>query len=252
MIKKLVLLNIVSVLLLTVAGSASAQMLFRNKKMYGPVPGMSININIGFIDGPDASHLFEHLDYWAEQQNGFESFNKISTSPYIQAGYEYRIAPQFFLTTKLNFSYLKTESRGNYVKNTTIDLLINRKLEIYLLSLDFGFKHYLSKPMPRTVCPYFGVGFSPVLPMVRLNNDSYLDLAATDEPYDNPEETVSKNSLVVGAHAEFGLNYFITNRFSAGIEARFQMCQSDFEIHNGNFDIKYAALNLALSFSHHF
>ena len=86
--------------------------------------------------------------------------------------------------------------------------------------------------------------------MVRLNNDSYL--AATGEPYDNPEETVSKNSLVVGAHAEFGLNYFITNRFSAGIEARVQMCQSDFEIHNGNFDIKYTALNLAFSFSHHF
>ena len=250
MIKKLVLLNIVSALLLAVVGSASAQMLFRNKKMYGPVPGMSININIGFIDGPDASHLAEHLDYWAQQQNGSEMFNEISTSPYMQVGYEYRIAPMFFLTTKLNFSYLKAKSAGNYVKNTTIDLLINRKLEIYLLSLDFGFKHYFSKPMPRTVCPYFGVGLSPVLPMVRLNNDSYL--AATREPYDNPEETVSKNSLVVGAHAEFGLNYFITNRFSAGIEGRFQMCQSDFEIHDGNFDIKYAAFNLALSFSHHF
>ena len=104
--------------------------------------------------------------------------------------------------------------------------------------------------MPQTVCPYIALGFSPVLVMARLNTDSYIDL--TGEPFDNPEETISKNSLVGGAHAELGLNYFITNRFSAGIEARVQMCQSNFEIHDANFDLKYTGFGLAFFVSHHF
>ena len=250
--KKSILLSFVSILLLTVSIPVSAQVVFRDRKMYGPVPGRSINLNIGFMDGPDATNLTDHLEFWAKERNGSDNFDKISTSPYMQLGYEQIIAPQFYVTTKLNFSYLNAAGEGDYVTNDdNTDLDISRELKIYLLNLDLGLKHYFSKPMPRKLCPYVAGGFSAVLSLAKLNTDSYL--AGTDTPYDdNPEETVSKNSFAPGVHAELGFNYFITNRFSAGVETRFQLAQSDFEIHNANFDLKYAAFSLALTMSHHF
>ncbi|MDZ7859296.1 MAG: hypothetical protein U5O15_01280 [Candidatus Krumholzibacteriota bacterium] len=250
--KKSILLSFVSILILTASVPVSAQVVFRDRKMYGPVPGKSINFNFGFTDGHDATNLTDHLQHWAELRNGSDYFDKISTSPYIQLGYEQIIAPQFYITTKLNFSYLDAASEGDYVTNDDpTDLDITRELKIYLFNLDLGLKHYFSMPMPRKLCPYVAGGFSAVHSMVRLNTDSYL--AETDKPYyGNPEETVSKNSFSVGAHAELGFNYFITNRFSVGGETRFQLAQSDFEIHNANFDLKYAAVSMALTISHHF
>lgn len=242
------------ILLLCISASAlSAQMDFRDKKYYGPIPLQNVNINFGFIDGPDATYLSDHFEYWAQQRNGSEVWEEIPTSPYFQIGYERRIAPRYFVTARANFSYLQTESVGNFFvhgPDSTYNLDIQRDLKIYLLSFDAGLKYYITEPKIQNLCPYVGGGFSAAIPMVRLTTDSY----NYGRPFPNPDDEADKsdNDIVAGMHAEFGMIYFVTNRFSAGAEGRFQMCQSKFEIHGSSFDLKYQGFSLAVTLAYHF
>jgi len=46
---------------------------------------------------------------------------------------------------------------------------------------------------------------------------------------------------------EFGMNYYITNRYAFGIEGKYLMAHSKFYIHNSNFDLNYSGLALSLN-----
>ena len=43
------------------------------------------------------------------------------------------------------------------------------------------------------------------------------------------------------------MTYFITNRYAAGLEGKYQMSQSKFYIHDGNFDLNYSGFILSLN-----
>ncbi len=255
MMRKITLYALSLILIFCAFDTASAQRIFREKKFYGPIPGRSLTVNAGFIDGPDIKNLAEGLDFWAATggRNGEDIFEEIPTSPYFQVGYERRIAPRYFLTAKTSFSYLSTESSGYYFWQLpdSISLFdIERDLKIYLLSFEAGMKYMISQPRVQNVCPYIGGGFSAVVPMVRLETETYNYGRKVENP--DPEAEKSGNSLEWGLHVEFGLNYYITNRFSAGVEGRYQMAQSNFPIHDGNFTLKYRGFSLAATFAHHF
>lgn len=244
---------IIFALILICMEPASAQRLFKERKKFGPVPIRSISLSVGFIDGPEANDLTDHLYRWALERGGDEGkniFDEIGTSPYMKVGFERLISREIFLTAALNFSYFKTESSGGYITRTepSIYLDMNRELSIYLFSLDLGLKYYMSKLEVKNLVPYFGGGFSAALPVVELDTELY------DEgvPYTSSGGTVSETSLEEGMHAEFGLIYFITNRMSGSFEARYQMCQSKFDIHDANFDLRYRGITLALTFARHF
>jgi len=230
--------------------AASAQRLFKGRKLYGPVPTRSISLSLGFIDGPEATNLTDHLDQWARERGGSNPFGEIGTSPYMKVGFERYLAPQIFFTAAVNFSYFNIEADGFYVTRTepSLPLDMTRSLSIYLFSLDLGLKYYMTDQDVKKLIPYFGGGFSAALPVVDLETELYNEGA----PYNAPGESISETSLEEGMHAEIGLIYFITNRQSASFEARYQMCQSKFDIHDANFDLRYKGITLALTISRHF
>jgi hypothetical protein len=168
----------------------------------------------------------------------------------MKAGFEHFLAPQIFFTAALNFSYFNVEADGFYVSRTEPPLALdmNRKLSIYLFSLDLGLKYYMTKQDVKKLVPYFGGGFSAAVPVVDLETELFNE----GVPYSGSGESLSETSLEEGMHAEIGLIYFITNRQSASFEARYQMAQSKFEIHDANFDLRYKGITLALTITRHF
>jgi len=128
-------------------------------------------------------------------------------------------------------------------------LLTERTLKAYLLSLDVGFLYYMVKPEVQQIAPYIGGGFSGFIPMERLETTMYTE---SGDHYPNPNETISENSFEVGVHGEFGIVYYITNRYTAGLEGRYQKSQSKFTIHGGNFDVDYSGLTLSLVLQYFF
>ncbi len=230
--------------------AASAQRLFKGRKLYGPVPARSISLTLGFIDGTEAMDLTDHLDRWANERGGSNLFSGIGTSPYMKVGFERFLVPQIFFTAAVNFSYFNVEADGFYVTRAepSLPLDITRSLSVYLFSLDLGLKYYITDQDVKKLIPYFGGGFSAALPVVNLDTELYNE----GVPYNAPGESISKTSLEEGMHAEIGMIYFITNRQSASFEARYQMCQSKFEIHDANFDLRYKGITLALTISRHF
>jgi hypothetical protein len=237
-------------LILLCFGAASAQKLFKDRKIYGPVPGRCISLTVGFIDGPEASNLTDHLDQWAIERGGSNPFGQIGTSPYMKLGFERYLAPQIFFTSAVNFSYFNVEADGFYVTRSEPPLALDmtRSLSVYLFSLDLGLKYYMTKQDVKKLIPYFGGGFSAAVPIVDLDTELYND----GVPYSSTGESISETSLEEGMHAEFGLIYFITNRQSASFEVRYQMAQSKFDIHDANFDLRYRGITLALTISRHF
>jgi len=238
-------------LALTAVDAAAQTSLYRQKKYYGPIPVNGLSLHVGFVDGPDHQNLTDHLIFWARQRAGEENWENWTTSFYAKAGYQRRISPFHFLTANLNFAYLAAEGFGDYVTLTepSYYLLSERKLKTYLLSLDIGFHYYMVEPEVRSIAPYIGGGFSGVIPMERLETTLRLE---DGTPFPSGGETVSENSLEVGVHGEFGLVYFITNRYSAGMEGRYALSQSKFDIHGGNFDVDYSGLFLSLLMTYYF
>jgi hypothetical protein len=188
---------------------------------------------------------------WADQRGGGESWEDWSTSFYSRLQYQRQITPNHVITVSGNFSYLSASANGDYytLSEPITYLMTERTLKVYLLSLDVGFLYYMVKPEVQQMAPYIGGGFSAFVPMERLEATMYTESGAV---FANPGETISENSFEVGLHGEFGLLYFISNRYAAGIEGRYQKSQSKFTIHGGNFDVDYSGLTLSLVLQYYF
>ena len=244
--KKISAIVLVAVSLFACSIAHGAPPIFKEKKYFGPISYNSISVAVGFLDGPDFTYLTEHFDIWANDHNGGDTFQDLSPSPYGRVSYERQLTPNHFIKGSAGLSYISTSSVGNYVTQTvpSYDLDIERTLKVYLLTLEAGFSYYFTSPEPQRAAPYIGAGFAAVVPMVRLDTES---TKSTGEPFVNPGENVSRNSFEAGWHMEFGMNYYFTNRYAAGLEGKYQMSQSKFYIHGGNFDLKYAGFILSLN-----
>ena len=236
---------------LAAADASAQQPQYRKKKYFGPIPLNGLSLHVGFIDGPDHKYLTDHLIDWAEERGGSERWNDWSTSFYSRVQYQRQITPNHVVTGSVNFSYLSASAQGDYFTLTdpVVYLLTERTLKVYLLSLDVGFLYYMVKPEVQQIAPYIGGGFSGYVPMERLKTTMYTE---SGDHYPNPNETISENSIEVGIHGEFGIVYYVTNRYTAGLEGRYQKSQSKFTIHGGNFDVDYSGLTLSLVLQYFF
>lgn len=263
--KKFAVISPIVLVCFIVSNAMAASSLYKQKKYFGPIPQNSFNISIGFIDGPNADYLNEYLANLAVTGNlefggnvgggGEYFYDDIKTVPYVSLGYERMISPLHFLRATLSFVYLKSEGYGNYNTGNPITYLdVERTFKVYYLSLDLGFAYYLAEPKVHTLVPYVSGGFSSVFPMVRLETSLALE---DGSPYDSPELDISQNSFEPGIHMEFGIKYFITNRYAAGMEGRYQISQSKFKVHtpyfnNTSLDIDYSGLSLSINLYYNF
>jgi opacity protein-like surface antigen len=241
----IVVLVVASLLACSVAQGAPP--IFKEKKYFGPIPYNSFSFAAGFLDGADFTYLTEHFDNWAKERYGRDTFEKLSSAPYGRLSYERQLTPNHFFKGSASLSYINTLSDGNYVAkypDTNYALGIERTLKVYLFTLEAGFSYYFVSPDPGRASPYVGAGFAAVVPMVRLETKSTM---SDGKPFINPGENVSRNSFEAGLHMEFGVNYFFTNHYAAGLEGKYQMSQSKFRIHDGNFDLKYAGFILSVN-----
>ena len=247
--RRIILLSVLVACLLTSAVYA-APSVYKEKKYFGPIPKHNVNFSFGFIDGPDDEYLTEHLEFWAQLNGGRDYFQNISTAPYAQISYEHQVSPFHFFRGSFSFCYLSNNSIGDVTLPVADEGLvafnIDRTLKVYYFSLDIGFGYYLIEPKVRALTPYISGGFSGAIPMVKLETDATRQIGGTS--FDLPGENVDKTSFQTGIHAEFGMRYLISNRQAAGLEGRYQMSQSKFEIHEGNFDLDYSGLSLAVTY----
>ncbi len=231
---------------------------FKQKKYFGPIPYNTLSFSAGFIDGPSAEFFTDHLNQWAKDRNGRETSEDFSTSPFVKLSYQRQLSPNHFFNSNVCFSYLNLSSMGDYVatvdlpdtNDVNLPLDVNRSFKVYLFSVDLGFLYYFVTPEVRRFSPFVGAGFAAVIPLARLETESFIN--TTGEPFDNPGETVSRNSFEAGLHATFGMVYYLTNRYSAALEGRYQMAQSKFYHHDANFVIDYAGFTLGLTLNYHF
>lgn len=256
--KKTIAVVTVLVVAIAAASVSAAPPLFKQKKYFGPIPFNTFSCAVGFMDGPTAENLTDYLSLWAEQRNGYDSWEYFTTSPYVSVGYARQMTPNHFFKASVSFGYLSTSSAGEYVATVydvegdslrNVQLDIERDLKVYLFQLEAGFSYSFIEPEPRNFSPYVGAGLSAVIPLVRLDTESW---EKDGTPFDNPGENVSRNSIEPGFHAELGLNYYISNRYSVGMEGRYQLSKSDFYHHDANFDVEYSGFTLTLDFNYHF
>ncbi len=233
----------------TVTASPSV---YKQKKYFGPISPQNFSLSIGFIDGPNADYVNEHLSWWAEQRQGTYVYEDFTTVAYASAGYERMISPFHFLRATLSFSYMKSEGSGEYFtqEEPIQHIYVDRIFKAYYLSLDLGFAYYLVEPEVRTLIPYLAGGFSSVFPILKLESDAYD--TSTGDSFSTPDEEISQNTYEAGLHMEFGMKYYITNMYALGLEGRYQMAQSKLKMHNSNFDVDFAGLSLAMNFYYHF
>ena len=129
--------------------------LFKQRKYYGPIPFNAISLSIGFMDGPTAEYLIEHLNWWTIERNGYDEWEDFTTSPFTRVGYERQMTPNHFFRTSISFGYLTGKSQGEYIASVTqadtlanIALDIDRELAVYLFQLEAGFAYYFISPEP--------------------------------------------------------------------------------------------------------
>jgi hypothetical protein len=243
---------IIVLLVIFIAADSTAQpSLYKQKKQFGAIPMNGFNLFVGFLDGPDHQYLTEHLSNYAIEHGGTESWEDWSTSFYARAGYQRQVAPRHFLVTNFNFAYLTADGNGDLYTYTDPPVYVTteRTLTTYLFSADLGFLYYMTKPTVQKIAPYIGGGFSLVVPYEKLDSTWRRDDGTV---YDAPEESVSESSLEPGVYGQFGINYYISNRWGAMIDGRYQMTQSKFHIHGGNFDIDYSGICLAVGMQYYF
>lgn len=243
-------------MLIFVAADASAQSsLYKQKKFFGSIPMNGVNVFVGFLDGPDHSNLTDYLSGdggFAEKNGGTETWGDWSTSFYTRIGYQRQVSPNHFVVTNLNFSYLTADANGEMFTTWTNPVeyvTTERTLSAYLFSLDLGFLYYMIKPEVQKIAPYIGGGFSGVVPYVKLEssfiNDEGEDVAGSDD-------SATETSFEPGVYAQFGINYYISNKWGVTLDGRYQMAQSKFHIYDANFDLDYQGLCLALGFQYYF
>ena len=243
---------VLALLLIFVAADLSAQSsMYKKKKFFGAIPMNGVNVFVGFLDGPDHKYLTDHLNTFAILRGGSETWDDWSTSFYSRVGYQRQVSPNHFLVMNLNFSYLSTDGNGDLHTRTdpSVYVTTERTLTTYLFSLDVGFLYYMIKPEVQKIAPYIGGGFSGVVPIEKLDSTFRRDDGSVVE---NPDESVSETSFEPGVYAQFGINYYISNKWGVALDGRFQMTQSKFRIHGGNFDINYAGLCLAIGLQYYF
>jgi hypothetical protein len=239
-------------LVILAAADVSAQSsLYKQKKYFGAIPMNGVSVFVGFLDGPDHKYLTDHLIDFAEARGGSETWDDWSTSFYSRVGYQRQVSPNHFLVTNLNFSYLTAYGSGDLftITEPPVYVTTERTLTTYLFSLDVGFLYYMIKPEVQQMAPYIGGGFSGVVPYENLDSAFRREDGTV---VDNPGESVTETSFEPGVYAQFGINYYISNRWGATLDGRYQMAQSKFRIHRGNFDISYAGLCLALGLQYYF
>ena len=210
------------------------------------MPPGNLSLSLGFLDGADFTALTDALNNWAVARHGYDNFEDLPLAPTGRLSYEYQLTPNHYLKLSSTLSYLKQTSIGTYVASypdTNYNLDIRRTFKVYLFTLDAGFVYYFTPPTPEGFSPYAGAGFAAVVPLARLHTESSLD----GRPFANPGENVSQNSFEAGLHMEFGMNYYLSNRYAMGIEGKYQMAESKFDIHGGNFDLKYTGFILAFT-----
>lgn len=231
-----------------VSGQSS---LYKQKKYFGAIPMNGINLFVGFLDGPDHQYLTEHLSNYAELRGGSESWEDWSTSFYMRAGYQRQVSPNHFLVTNFNFAYLSADGNGELytITDPPVYVTSERTLSTYLFSIDLGFLYYMIKPEVQKIAPYIGGGFSGIIPYEKLESTFTEDDGTV---LDTPNENVTETSFEPGVYAQFGINYYISNKWGATIDGRFQMTQSKFKIHDANFDIDYSGLCLAIGLQYYF
>lgn len=243
-------LTVAAILAVVIASSVAhaAPPIFKEKKYFGPMPYNSLSLSAGFLDGADFSYLTDHLNNWAVAHNGYETFKELGLAPYARLSYERLVTPKHFLKLSTSFNYFKTTSIGRYVveyPDSNYYLDSERSFKVYLLTVEAGFAYYYTAPEARSISPYLGAGFSAVIPMARLDTEN--TLVENGEPFSVPSENASRNSFQAGLHLELGLVYFISDRYAAALEGKYQMAQSKFEIHGGNFDLDYAGFILSIN-----
>ena len=57
-----------------VIDACAAPPLFKQRKYYGPIPFNSMSFSLGFVDGPSAEYLIQHLNWWAKERNGYDEW----------------------------------------------------------------------------------------------------------------------------------------------------------------------------------
>jgi hypothetical protein len=246
------LLIIAVILCIFISTGALAQTsIYKQKKFYGTIPFNGLNIFVGFLDGPDHAYLTEHLSNFAIERGGYESWDDWSTSFYMRLGYQRQVAPKHFLVTNLNFAYLTADGSGELFTMTTPPIYVTteRTFSTYFFSVDLGFLYYMIKPSVQKIAPYLGGGFSGVVPYEKLTSTFRREDGTV---LDNPNETVSETSFEPGIYGQFGINYYISNKWGASLDGRYQLAQSKFKIHGGNFDIDYSGLCLTVGLHYYF
>jgi opacity protein-like surface antigen len=241
-----------------IAGStapASSQ-IYKQKRYFGPIPWNSFSVSFGFFDGANIDNLAAYLDKYAKDRQGSETFEELGNAPFFRVGYERQITPNHFLRFSTCFTYVTASSIGEFRGTfpdparpdtlVNLDLTLERTFKTYLVSMEMGFLYYFVPPEVRRLSPYAGGGFAGVVPLVRLNTDARYH----GEPFDPASVDFTKNSVQAGLHMEFGVNYYLTNRYAAAIEGRYQMAQSKIHVYRGNIDLDYAGFSLALVFSY--
>jgi hypothetical protein len=246
-------LPIIVVLLAAVCTSeVSAQSgIYKRKKYFGAIPMNGASIFVGFLDGPDHEYLTEHLQTYARLRGGDEDWSEWSTSFYARLGYQRQVSPNHFLVTNFNFAYLTAEGNGELytITDPVVFVTTERTLKTYLFSVDLGFNYYMVKPSVQKIAPYIGGGFSLVVPHEKLESTFRRDDGSV---YDAPGESVSETSFEPGVFGQFGITYYISNRWGAAMDGRYQITQSKFRIHEGNFDISYSGICLSLGLHYYF
>lgn len=244
---------LIVILMITICGvkAEANQTVFKPKKYYGPIPYNSVSLNFGFLDGADASNFTDYITYWTvTKRSGKLTWNPFKASPYLRVGYTGRIAPQYFIRASASFSYLKASASGDYIAqlDSLIPLDTKREFKVFLFSAELGFTYHFIKPEAKEFSPYFGVGMAALFPYAKFETDNWYQKV----PFSAPGDNESKFSMEAGFHSEFGLEYYLTNRFSFTLEIRYQMGQSKFRYDQANFDIDYSGFTLSLGSCHYF
>jgi hypothetical protein len=246
-------LSILLVLAILCPPAHSAPPIYREKQYFGPIPWNSLSLSFGFFDGGNIDNLTEYLASYAKSNHGFDTFEQLSIRPYARLNYDRQLTPNHFLRLSTSFTYLQSSSLGALVLTlpsadtlANFDLDIERSFKAYLFSMEGGFLYYFVPPEVQRFSPYAGAGLGVIVPVVRLKTSAF----QTGEPFTGADGNFSKTSVQAAAHVEFGMNYYLTNRYAVAIEGRYEMAQSKLRVYRGNIDLDYAGFMLTLTFAY--
>jgi opacity protein-like surface antigen len=251
--KKSHVLATLLILAFVVPAAHGAPPIYREKEYYGPIPWNSFSVSVGFFDGGNIDNLTDYLTKYAKDHQGTDNFGTLSIRPYVRLNYDRQLTPNHFVRVSTSFTYVDASSIGNL--NLTLpsaDTLANYHLDIersfkaYLFSLEGGFMYYFVSPEVQRFSPYVGAGLGAVMPVVRLKTDAF----QSGEPFSGADGNFSKTSVQAAAHVEFGMNYYITNRYAAAIEGRYELTQSTLHVYRGNIDLNLAGFMLTLTLAY--